>query len=117
MLIELRIDKEKIINNIEKTREINKNIICVLKDDAYGLGIENVLPIVLSQNIDIVAVAFIEEALKVKKIISKYDRLKTSIITLNYVEKEMLQTALNENIEITIYSLSQLNEYINYIKQ
>ena len=117
MLIELRIDKEKIINNIEKIREINNNIICVLKDDAYGLGIENVLPVVLSQNIDKVAVAFMDEALKVKKIISKYDRLKTSIITLNYVEKEMLQTALNENIEITIYSLSQLNEYINYIKQ
>ncbi|MFZ2705529.1 MAG: alanine racemase, partial [Leptotrichiaceae bacterium] len=51
MLIELRIDKEKIINNIEKIREINNNIICVLKDDAYGLGIENVLPVVLSQNI------------------------------------------------------------------
>ena len=117
MLIELRIDKEKIINNIEKIREINNNIICVLKDDAYGLGIENVLPVVLSQNIDKVAVAFMDEALKVKKIISKYDRLKTSIITLNYVEKEMLQTALNENIEITIYSLSQLNEYINYVKQ
>ena len=102
MLIELRIDKGKIINNIEKIREINKNIICVLKDDAYGLGIENVLPVVLSQNIDKVAVAFMDEALKVKKIISKYDRLKTSIITLNYVEKEMLRTALNENIEITI---------------
>ena len=43
--------------------------------------------------------------------------MNTSIITLNYVEKEMLRTALNENIEITIYSLSQLNEYINHIKQ
>ena len=81
MLIELRIDKEKIINNIEKIREINNNIICVFKVDAYGLGIENVLPVVLSQNIDKVAVAFIDESLKVKKIISKYDRLKTSIIT------------------------------------
>ena len=34
MLIELEIDKEKIVKNIEKIKSINKNIIFVLKDDA-----------------------------------------------------------------------------------
>ena len=46
MLIDLEISRNKIEKNLEKIRGINENIIYVLKDDAYGLGIENILPIV-----------------------------------------------------------------------
>ena len=42
MLIKLEIDTENIKRNLEKIKEINQNIICVLKDDAYGLGIEDI---------------------------------------------------------------------------
>ncbi len=117
MLIEIRIDKDKIINNIKKIREINKNIIFVLKDDAYGLGIDNILPIILSDDVEKIAVAFINEAVKVKKIINESNKSKISVMTLNYVEKENLNIALKEDIEITIYSLIQLNEYIEYMNQ
>ena len=96
---------------------INKNIIFVLKDDAYGLGIDNILPIILSDDVEKIAVAFINEAVKVKKIINESNKSKISVMTLNYVEKENLNIALKEDIEITIYSLIQLNEYIEYMNQ
>ena len=47
MLIKLEINKEKILRNLKRIKKINENIIWVLKDDAYGLGIENILPILI----------------------------------------------------------------------
>ena len=37
MFIKLEIDRKNIEKNLKKIRKINKNIICVLKDDAMGL--------------------------------------------------------------------------------
>ena len=36
MLIKLEINRKNIEKNLEKIKSINKNIICVLKDNAYG---------------------------------------------------------------------------------
>ena len=49
MLIKLEIDTENIKRNLEKIKEINQNVICVLKDDAYGLGIESILPVLINE--------------------------------------------------------------------
>ena len=45
MLVNLKINKENLIKNLQKIRYINQNIICVIKDNAYGFGIENIFPI------------------------------------------------------------------------
>ena len=67
MLIDLEISRNKIEKNLEKIKNINENIIYVLKDDAYGLGIENILPILIENGCNYYAVAYIEEALEIKK--------------------------------------------------
>ena len=42
MLNKLYINKNNIINNLKKIKSLSE-IICVVKDDAYGLGIKNIL--------------------------------------------------------------------------
>lgn len=136
MLIKMEIDRNSIEENLEKIRKINKNIICVLKDDAYGIGIENVLPILLEKGCRYFAVAYIEEALKIQEIVRKKgisgkkvskesffgkNVLRTDIsedllreeeeicvMMLGCIENEDLERALEKGIEITIFSLEQL---------
>ncbi len=115
MLINMYISKFKIIKNLNNIKKINENIICVLKDDAYGLGIKNILPILMEQNIQKIAVAFISEALNAYEIMKKHNKI-VEIMTLNYVEKERLEEAIEKNIEITVYSIQQLIEYVDYMK-
>ena len=120
MLIELEIDKEKIVKNIEKIKSINKNIIFVLKDDAYGLGIENILPILIKEKCENFAVAYIEEALLLKEIytLNQYSKnSKLNIMCLNYIEINNLEEAINNEIGITLFSLTQLDKYIEKLKQ
>ena len=71
MLIKLEIDTENIKRNLEKIKEINQNVICVLKDDAYGLGIESILPVLINEGCLYFATAYIGEALKIKNIVKK----------------------------------------------
>ena len=68
MLIKLEINKKKILENLKRIKKINENIIWVLKDDAYGLGIANILPILIKEKCNNFAVAYIEEALLLQKI-------------------------------------------------
>ena len=71
MLIKIEIDKKNIEKNLIKIRKINDNIICVLKDDAYGLGIENILPVLIKNNCRYFATAYISEAFKIRRLIEK----------------------------------------------
>ncbi|WP_258454695.1 alanine racemase [Pseudoleptotrichia goodfellowii] len=94
MLIKLEINRKNIEKNLEKIKSINKNIICVLKDNAYGLEIKNILPILIENDCFYFAVAYIGEALEIKKIIQKKypdkaDKIK--IMTLNYIEEKEIK--------------------------
>lgn len=115
MFIELEINRENIEKNLKKIRKINNNIICVLKDDAYGLGIKNILPVLIENGCHYFAVAYIEEALEIKKIVKKNYAAKEkviSVMTLNHIEKEDIGKAVRNNIEITLFSIQQLESYI-----
>ena len=111
MLIDLEISRRKIEKNLEKIRGINENIICVLKDDAYGLGIEKILPILIENGCDYYAVAYIEEALEIKKISRERFSKEGNVMMLNYTEVEDIRIAVENGIELTIYSLFQFLEY------
>ena len=111
MLIDLEISRNKIEKNLEKIRGINENIIYVLKDDAYGLGIENILPILIENGCNYFAVAYIEEALEIKKISRKKFSKEVNVMMLNYTEVEDIRIAVENGIELTIYSLFQFREY------
>lgn len=111
MLIDLEISRNKIEKNLEKIKSINKNIIYVLKDDAYGLGIENILPILIENGCNYYAVAYIEEALEIKKISREKFLKEVNVLMLNYTEVEDIKIAVENGIELTIYSLFQFREY------
>lgn len=111
MLIDLEISRRKIEKNLEKIRGINENIIYVLKDDAYGLGIENILPILIENGCNYFAVAYIEEALEIKKISREKFLKEVNVMILNYTEVEDIRIAVENGIELTIYSLFQFREY------
>jgi alanine racemase 1 len=111
MLIDLEISRNKIEKNLEKIKSINKNIIYVLKDAAYGLGIENILPILIENGCNYYAVAYIEEALEIKKISREKFSKEVNVMILNYTEVEDIRIAVENGIELTIYSLFQFREY------
>lgn len=111
MLIDLEISRNKIEKNLEKIKRINENIIYVLKDDAYGLGIENILPILIENGCNYYAVAYIEEALEIKKISRERFSKEVNVMMLNYTEVEDIRIAVENGIELTIYSLFQFREY------
>ena len=111
MLIDLEISRRKIEKNLEKIRGINENIIYVLKDDAYGLGIENILPILIENGCNYYAVAYIEEALEIKRISRERFSKEVNVVMLNYTEVEDIKIAVENGIELTIYSLFQFREY------
>ena len=111
MLMDLEISRNKIEKNLEKIKSINENIIYVLKDDAYGLGIENILPILIENGCNYYAVAYIEEALEIKRISREKFLKEVNVLMLNYTEVEDIRIAVENGIELTIYSLFQFREY------
>jgi len=121
MLVNLKINKLNLEKNLKIVRSINKNLICVIKDNAYGLGIENVLPILLENKCDYFAVAYIEEALKIQKVLEnlklKNQNYKIKVMALNYVKPENVEYAIKNNIELTVFNFSQLFNYLKILNK
>ena len=116
MLVNLKINSSSIKKNLGKIRSINKNVICVIKDDAYGLKIEKILPILIKNNCNYFAVAYLEEAMKVFKILKKLDKKNScNVMTLNYVEPQKLEIAIKNGFEITVFSKKQFYDYIDIL--
>lgn len=124
MLVNLEIKRKNLKKNLEKIRSINKNLICVIKDNAYGLGIENIFPILLENSCNYFAVAYIEEAVKIHEILKNLkkekklgilENKKIKIMTLNYIEPKNLKYAIGNDIELTIFNFSQLSDYLKIL--
>ena len=126
MLVNLEINKENLRKNLEKIRSINKNIICVIKDNAYGLGIENILPILLENNCNYFAVAYIDEAVKIREILKNFEKekklkflenRKIKIMALNYIKPKKLEYAIENDVELTVFNFSQLSDYLKILEE
>lgn len=121
MLVNLEINKSNLEKNLKIVRSINKNLICVIKDNAYGLGIENILPILLENKCDYFAVAYIEEAVKIQKLLEnlklKNQNDKIKVMSLNYVKPENVGYAIRNNIELTVFNFSQLLDYLKILDE
>ena len=119
MLVNLEINKSHLEKNLKIVRSINKNLICVIKDNAYGLGIENILPILLENKCDYFAVAYIEEAVKIQKLLENLklenQNGKIKVMSLNYVKPENVGDAIRNNIELTVFNFSQLIDYLKIL--
>ena len=126
MLVNLEINKENLRKNLEKIRSINKNIICVIKDNAYGLGIGNILPILLENNCNYFAVAYSDEALKIREILKNFEKekklkflenRKIKIMALNYIKPKKLEYAIENDVELTVFNFSQLSDYLKILEE
>ena len=126
MLVNLEINKENLEKNLEKIRFINKNIICVIKDNAYGLGIGNILPILLENNCNYFAVAYIDEAIKIREILKNFEKekklkflenRKIKIMALNYIKPQKLEYAIENDVELTVFNFSQLSDYLKILEE
>ena len=121
MLVNLEINKSNLEKNLKIVRSINKSFICVIKDNAYGLGIENILPILLKNKCDYFAVAYIEEVVKIQKVLEnlklKNQNDKIKVMALNYVKPENVEYAIKNNIELTVFNFSQLLDYLKILNK
>ena len=126
MLVNLEINKENLRKNLEKIRSINKNIICVIKDNAYGLGIGNILPILIENNCNYFAVAYIDEAIKIREILKNFEKekklkflenRKIKIMALNYIKPKKMEYAIENDVELTIFNFSQLSDYLKILEE
>ena len=121
MLVNLKINKLNLEKNLKIVRSINKSLICVIKDNAYGLEIENILPILLENKCDYFAVAYIEEAVKIQKVLEnlklKNQNDKIKVMALNYVKPENVEYAIKNNIELTVFNFSQLLDYLKILNK
>ena len=126
MLVNLEINKENLRKNLEKIRSINKNIICVIKDNAYGLGIKNILSILLENNCNYFAVAYSDEAVKIREILKNFEKekklkflenRKIKIMALNYIKPKKLEYAIENDVELTVFNFSQLSDYLKILEE
>lgn len=88
----------------------NKDIIAVIKNDAYNLGIEGVVQECIKNNVTSFAVANLEEALRVRKISTS-----AMVLILNPIENELLHIASENKFDLIIPSFEQLNIYNEFL--
>lgn len=82
----------------------------VVKANAYGHGAVQLARAAERAGIDYFAVAFLEEAIELRK-----HGISKDILVFNYVEPDMLHIAQQNNITITLYSWEQLLRYTKQI--
>jgi len=80
-------------------------IMAVVKSNAYGHGMVEISEAAISEGIDCLAVAFIEEALELRK-----KNIAVPIIVFNYFEPAYVRSAKSAGLSLTISSNEQLQE-------
>ncbi len=105
------IDLTKLKRNYEKIREIvgRRNIICVVKADAYGHGVVEVSKALEKEGTYAFAVASMEEAINLRE-----NGIKAKILVLGYIDPKTLNIAPNLNISVSMFDKSfikRLKEY------
>jgi alanine racemase len=106
----IEISKEAIINNINILCSITPNLFCVLKSNAYGHGLKELLNILKTQKINVICLSNIQEAEEA----INYNWNKRLIVMAPYIENSSIEAInSNENIEFFIYSFDSLFKLIS----
>ena len=90
--------------NIESLSK-NKKVIPVVKADAYGHGVIEVVSYLVKHKIDYFAVSLLEEALQIRK--SFHD---VEILVMGVVERKYFDIAADNNITLTVSNMDQLEK-------
>jgi len=107
------INKSNLLNNVAVIRKHLKpatKICAVVKANAYGVGMKEVVGIIRDY-VDYYAVANINEALELREMDNEKE-----ILVLGYVELKHLRCAIENNIGITVISKGYWDNVISYLK-
>ncbi|WPC39517.1 alanine racemase [Clostridium sp. JS66] len=118
------INMDNVIHNIKEIRRVakSKEIISVVKADAYGHGAVELAPILLENGADRLAVALLSEALQLRKSGVKAPILIFGYTPLKYGKVKIYDNAadiINNELEVTVLSydyakkLSKVAEKLN----
>lgn len=101
------IDLDAVKFNIENIKKISKDreVVAVVKADAYGHGAVDMVPTLLENGASRLAVAMISEALELRK-----NGIKAPIMILGYTPLEYAKELIENDIEQTVYSLDYVRE-------
>lgn len=106
------INLDNIKYNLDNLKKLTKKdtLICgVVKANAYGHGLVEISKFLESQNVDYLAVARVDEAIKLRE-----NNVNLPILVLGYTPFSSLDEVIKNNIIITVYSL-EIAQKINYI--
>ncbi len=104
---------ENNLNLIKKiVRSTKKDVICVVKANAYGHGVEIVCPILQDLGVLFFAVATIEEGVYLRKC-----KIKGKILVLGYFSPLEIETAIFYDLTLSVFSVECLNLLLNSNKK
>lgn len=92
------------IKNIKKIAK-DKEVIAVVKADGYGHGALDLLPTLINNGVDRLAVAVITEAIEFRK-----NNIDKPIMILGFTPLEFAEELINYDIEPTVYDLEYAKE-------
>lgn len=98
---------KKNINSIKKYIGQDKELMAIIKADSYGIGINNVLPIINEEKINIIGVSNTQEAVDIRK------NYQGNILILMQPMKEQIPYIVNNNVSVNVCDMSfciKLNE-------
>ncbi len=105
----LEIDLNKLKSNYEYIKKISGSNLCpVVKANAYGLGSIRIAKELVELGANIFAVAFLDEAILLRK-----NGIEKDILVFNYVDLEELSEKYDGKIILTLFSLEQLKNILN----
>jgi alanine racemase len=101
------VDMDKLAHNMREIRRIakSKEIMAVVKADAYGHGALDVAPVLLENGADRLAVAVLSEAIELRR-----GGIECPIMILGFTPPNLIDEILRHNIEQTVYSYELAKE-------
>ena len=102
--VRAEIDQEALRGNIQRIRDKIGDetlLMAVIKSNAYGHGIEHVVPVLEKEKVDQYAVASVGEGMLVRTLTVR------PILVLGYTDPDEYLEALEHRIDLTVFSLEQ----------
>jgi len=110
--MKLVIDKQALIDNIKILKSLfnEQEIIAVVKSNAYGLGIENIVPVMLENGINSFAICNLKEALEIRK----YTQDAFILLLAPVTDLEEINIAVENKITVSLTSQENFEIIKNY---
>ncbi len=105
----VEISRKNLLHNLKEFKKIveNKTIACVIKSNAYGHGLEEVVEILKKEKNIWFAVDSLSEAIRIRK-----KEKKIRILIIGYIPLNQLEIAIKNNFSFIIYNREILEKII-----